>query len=495
MTVPMARPADSRPNVLLIVSDQHRYDCVGASEDYPVSTPHIDALARSGVWFDSAFTPIPLCTPARHALITGQRPETTGGLWNYDLGSRIPALEPTAYSWARELQRGGYRTHYTGKWHVHPDHDPTAFGYDEYVALEDYDRWRETHHPEARVRGDWLGGIDPVPTESSRTHWLAARTSEFIREAAAAGGPWHARLDLVEPHLPCLPTEQFAARVDPNAIPQWRSFDDPLTDKPYIQRQQLVNWGIEDFTWDDWAPAVARYYAVIAQMDDAVGSVLRAVAESGAEGNTLVIYTTDHGDMQGSHRMIDKHYVMYDDVVRVPLVMRWPERITAGSRIDAFAYNMLDLAPTIAAATGVSGPPQGHGSDLFAAGSVSEASADVRAREYVVSTYNGQQFGLFTQRMIRTREWKYVWNPTDVDELYDLVGDEREFVNRIDDPACRATVAHLRRALYDQLAADGDHMVANVWMARQLQDGRKLGPSGPDHLRTASARQTREPMA
>ncbi|HLH58436.1 MAG TPA: sulfatase-like hydrolase/transferase [Streptosporangiaceae bacterium] len=464
-----------RPNILLIVSDQHRFDCLGRSHRYPVHTPHLDRLAGQGAWFGSAFTPIPLCTPARQSLLTGQRPETTGGLWNYDLGPRIPALDPANYSWPRELQALGYRSRYIGKWHVSPTHSPADFGYDSWVPLEAYDRWRGEHHPGAFLPRDWFGCVDPVPTSGSRTHWLAEQAARYITDAAPRHEPWHLRLDFLEPHLPCQPTEEFARRYPPGAVPRWRDFDDPLTGKPYIQRQQLINWGVEDYTWDDWAPVVARYYAIVSQLDDAIGSVLRSLEDTAQADDTLVIYTTDHGDLCGSHGMMDKHYVMYDDVVRVPLILRWPGMIAPGTAVDGFTYNTLDLAPTISAITGIPAPCAGHGAPMLESrgGSLCPSRA-LQEREHVVSTYNGQQFGLFIQRMIRTRSWKYVWNPTDVDELYNLDDDPGEIENRIGDGACAHMLAGLRQRLYDQLLSEGDSIVANDWMARQLRDGRKL---------------------
>jgi arylsulfatase A-like enzyme len=474
----------ANPNILLIVSDQHRLDCVGRSNDYPVSTPFLDGLAAEGAWFPSAYTPIPLCVPARQSLLTGQRPETTGGLWNYDLASQIPALDPSSYSWPRELQRLGYRSQYVGKWHVNPDHDPTDFGYDSYVPLEAYARWRASHHPDSPSPDGWFGGTDTVPTADSRTHWLADQTSAFIADASRGDRPWHARLDFLEPHLPCQPTHEYADRYPPESVPEWRDFADPLIDKPYIQRQQLVNWGVENYTWEDWAPSVARYYAIIAQMDNAIGSVLQALEKAGVSEDTLVIYTTDHGDMGGSHRMMDKHYVMYDSVVRVPLIMRWPGRIAGNSVVDAFAYNTLDLPPTISSITGIPAPVAAHGAPLFEVGrGTLDPSAEAASREQVVSTYNGQQFGLFTQRMIRNHTWKYVWNPTDVDELYELQTDPNEFVNRIADEGCGEVLAELRRRLYDELIKDGDTMVMNAWMARELLEGRKLATRDAAPLR------------
>lgn len=467
-------PVD-RPNILLIVSDQHRFDCLGRSHDYPVQTPNLDGLAEQGAWFGSAFTPIPLCTPARQSLLTGQRPETTGGLWNYDIGSRIPPLDPANYSWPRELQAIGYRSRYIGKWHVSPVHSPVDFGYDSWLPLESYDQWRAERYPEIPLPQGWFGSVDPVPTSGSRTHWLAGQAAQYITEAAQGRNAWHLRLDFLEPHLPCQPTGEFARRYPADAVPCWRDFDDSLIDKPYIQRQQLVNWGVENYVWEDWAPIVARYYAIISQLDDAIGTVLRSLEESGQADDTLVIYTTDHGDLCGSHGMMDKHYVMYDEVVRVPLVLRWPGKIPPGTVVDEFAYNTLDLPPTISTITGMPAPPVSHGASVLEnAGGLLVPSKALQRREHVVSTYNGQQFGLFTQRMIRTRTWKYVWNPTDVDELYGLDDDPEELENRIGDQSCARVLGDLRQRLYDQLLREGDSIVANDWMARQLQTGRKL---------------------
>jgi arylsulfatase A-like enzyme len=258
---------------------------------------------------------------------------------------------------------------------------------------------------------------------------------------------------------------------DPRAVPPWGSFAERFEDKPYIQRQQLLNWGIEEYGWEDWAPIVARYYGIISQTDDAIGRVLGALDALGVADNTIVVYTTDHGDLCGGHRMMDKHFVLYDDVVRVPLVIRWPGRITPGLRPDAFVHNLLDLPPTLLEAAGL--PPgealQGRSLLSLLAG---EAVPDWR--DAAVSTYNGLQFGLYTQRMIRTARWKYVWNTTDVDELYDLAADPDELTNRVHEPGRGELLRELRARLYHELDRVGDALVANTWMRQQLLGSRKL---------------------
>lgn len=463
-----------QPNVLLITADQLRHDCVGYSGVYPVSTPHLDALASQSVVFTQAYSPIPVCGPARQALLAGRRAETFGALWNAGGALPVASLSPDAFTWTKALADLGYASSFLGKWSVHPSLDATSFGYDAYIGEAEYRRYAEELFPDVRFTGGFFGETNPIPVEHARTHWLAGKAVRELERLAAGGRPWHLALHFPEPHLPCRPSGRFASMYDPASVPEWAGFRETFADKPYIQRQQLYNWGVESWTWRQWAPVVARYYGVISQMDEAVGIVLSALESIGEADRTIVVFTADHGDLCGSHRMMDKHYILYDDVVRVPLLIRLPERRgREGVRCEKFVYPFLDLAPTLLEMLGVDPPERLHGRSLLPL-LAGEEPDDWRT--FVVSTYNGQQFGLYTQRMIRTDRWKYVWNTTDVDELYDLTLDPGELVNRIGDPANAELVAQLRRELYGQLAADGDALVANEWMRHQLLDGAKLGP-------------------
>lgn len=460
-----------RPNILFIQSDQHRRDCTGYGGACPVQTPNIDRLAREGVWFEQAYTPMPLCCPARQALLNGKRPETFGALWNYDITLKIPALEPSEYSWTCKLKESGYNLGYVGKWHVHPHHDPTAYGFDRYISEGDYAAFRHSKHPDVRLTNGWFGEEDPVQVDDSRTHWLADRAVDLIRQFTGESKPWHIRLDFPEPHLPCQPAGEFARMYKPEDAAEWGSFRDEFKDKPYIQRQQLLNWGVKDYTWEDWAPTVARYYGIITQMDAAIGRVLDALDEMGLAENTIVIYTSDHGDMCGGHGMVDKHYVMYDDIVRVPLVVRWPGVVPEGVQSDKFVYNALDLPPTLLSALGMEVPEFFQGRSMLPILKGEDVSG---WREEVVSTYNGQQFGLYTQRMIRNCRWKYVWNTTDVDELYDLESDPNELRNLIHEPEHMQVISGLRKKLYEVLERDGDELARSPWMKNQLLSNSKI---------------------
>jgi arylsulfatase A-like enzyme len=452
------------PNLLFLMVDQQRYDCLGHTSSGLVSTPNLDALAGAGVRFTHAFSHMPVCCPARQSLLQGGRPESFGALWNYDIGLPVPTLDPAVRTWPAMLADRGYDAAYLGKWHVHPTATPLDFGYGEYVSLDDYSAERECEGLPDVDRVPWTGATDPAPLAAARTHWLASRAARWIGDHAG-GGPWHLRLDFVEPHLPPCPVAEFGRRYEGRAIPPWGNFGDELEDKPYIQRQQLRNWDVEAWSWADWHHMVRRYLAVISQVDDAIGIVLDALERSGAAGDTLVIYTADHGDLAGAHGMMDKHYVMYDEVVRVPLLLRWPGRFGAGLVRDELVYNVLDLVPTICEAAGLPVPAECVGRSLVG---LASGEPERNWRSSVAATYNGQQFGLFTQRMLRRHRWKYVWNATDVDELYDLEADPYELVNLAADPGRGGLIGELRAELWHVLSDEGDTQVTNEWLRRQF---------------------------
>ncbi|WP_239617971.1 sulfatase-like hydrolase/transferase [Cohnella mopanensis] len=464
-----------KPNILFILSDQHRYDSIGYSRDYPVKTPNLDRLAEEGIAFTNAYTPIPLCCPARQALLAGVRPETFNAFWNADL---VPngEIDPNGYTWTKELQNNGYQTGYVGKWHVHQNHQPDAFGFGDYRSERDYREYRKSKLPDEQPPTDlvkwFFGGVDPVALEDTRTHWLADQAIELIEKYSKSDEPWHLRLDFPEPHLPCQPHQSFLDLYDGENIPQWRSFPDTFENKPYIQKQQLLNWRVEDYTWDDWEPVVRRYYAIISQMDAAIGLVLEKLKSLGLEDDTIVVYSTDHGDMCGGHRMMDKHYILYDDVIRVPLIVKYPAAIAAGQRSEEFVYNLLDLPPTLLELAGLPVQSFFQGRSLQP---LLQGQTPDDWRKDIISTYNGQQFGLYIQRAIRTERYKYVWNMTDIDELYDLHNDPGELRNVIGDSAHTEALSELRARLYKGLKDAGDPFLKfDLWLKSQLTENRKI---------------------
>jgi arylsulfatase A-like enzyme len=259
---------------------------------------------------------------------------------------------------------------------------------------------------------------------------------------------------------------------DKNKIKPWASFGDTFENKPYIHKQMVMNWGNDGKTWDDWAGTAAIYYGMISQIDDSTGIILDALESSGRADETMVIFTSDHGDTCGGHGMFDKHYTLYDDVCRVPLIVRYPRPGGKGGLVcNDFVSNMLDIAPTIEELCGIEPRNVRHGISLVP---LLKGEAQPERDGFAVSSSNGQQFGFFCNRSIRDGRWRYVWNLTDIDELYDHENDEGEMINLAGDPKYSDVLKDLRIKLHRKLTGYGDPFAAGGWVSRQLTEGRKI---------------------
>ena len=451
-----------KPNILFISCDQQRWDCLGFTDRYPVKTPNIDRLAAEGISFDNSYTPLPTCCPARQALVSGRRPERYGAYWNYDMGTMVGSIPVDEYSWARTLVDEGYHTGYVGKWHASPTLTPVDFGYEDYIDDGVLHRYQEEKHPDLKFKGGFLGEVSPFPYEDSPTHQNAFHVKQLIDKYGDE--PWHIKMDFVAPHLPCTPSEPFVSMYDLDEVPKWNSFDDTLESKPFIHRQMRVMWQTQDMTWDDFHQTARLYYAFISQIDHAIGLVIDYLEQKGMLDNTIIIYTADHGDLCGDRKMMDKHYIMYDEVVRVPLVIRYPSLIAPGQRNRAFVTNMLDIVPTILDMVGAPVPDNLDGISLMPY-LTGEATQSIR--KYATVTYNGQQFGLYTQRMIRNEDYKYVWNLCDIDELYDMKNDPYELENLAQKDEYQPLLKQLRLDMLKELNAFDDY-ASRSWSGEQL---------------------------
>lgn len=457
-----------RPNVLFITYDQQRYDCVSMSGIYPVKTPNLERIANNGAFFENCYTPIPVCAPARQAMMTGKRPESFGGLWNPHIVFPVKMIPDDAYSWTRQLHDHGYRTAFIGSWEADDRHNPDYYGYESFLSKAAINAEINEKHPGIQYKNGFFGESNPVPLEDSYTHLTAKHTIEKIDELSGTDAPWFIHVDSPEPHLPCRPSAPFDTMYDPDEVPAWGTMDETFEGKPYIQKQQLINWKLEDRTWNEWKHTVAYYYGIISQYDDAVGRILDHLEEIGEIENTIIVYTIDHGDMCGSHRLIDKHYNLYEDICHIPTAIRWDGHIKP-MRYKGFSHQCLDIPATLMSLLGEEVP-----ADTFQGTDLSKyltEGIESDGREYAVSTYNGQQFGLFTERGITDGKYRYVWNLTDIDEFYDLTKDPYELHNAIYEEEYASVIADLRVKLAEELKRCKDPIMG--WNSDQLLAGRK----------------------
>jgi len=462
-------------NILLIHADQHRADCLGVNGHPFLQTPNLDRLATQGANFTRAYTPIPLCTPARTSLLTGQWPMQHGVIANHGTeGER--ALNDDVPTVSQLLRDAGYWLGYTGKWGVDPQRDPTHFGFHLYLSERDYARRRQAMGLLPRPHTNrWFGEVDPhIVPEQSQLAWGADMTIQLLEHAVQQGQPFFLRWDPSEPHLPNIVPEPYASMYPAETIPPWPNFSDDLVGKPYIQQQQRRTWAIEDWTWHQWAAIVGRYLGEITLLDHQIGRVLATLDTLGIAENTVVIYSADHGDLCGSHGMIDKHYVMYEELVRVPLIVRYPDvrypdEMAAGQAVSEFVSSELDVAATICDCANVARPATFAGQSLLPL--LLQNKMDTQRwerREDIFATYHGNQFGLYSQRMVRDERWKYVWNATAEEELYDTIADPGELQNLAADVQWQDECHRLRRRLLHWMQATDDRLL-NSWTKRFLE--------------------------
>lgn len=473
-----------RPNILLILTDQQRYDTLGVNGSKICLTPHLDSLAKRGVRFTQAYSVTGLCSPARASILTGLYPHKHGMLNNCDMFQAVKKeLSEEEVVISDPLRRAGYKCVYVGKWHVGARKGPYSYGfegmnepgygrrydppgYQEYLKKRDLKKGKmkgalrgwETRRV---IAGNYTGSV-----ETSVPYFLADYTIEKLSELSRGKDPFFLICSFWGPHAPYFPPEPYASMYDPLKIPEWGNFRDDFTKKPRAHRRYRDCFQGENnppFSWKEWRIAVAKYFGEVTLIDDQIGRVLNALDELNLDRDTVVIFTSDHGDLTGAHGgMKDKGPIMCEEVYHIPFIVRWPKVAKEGGECSQFISNM-DLAPTILEIAGVRSPGQMDGRGFVPV----LKNPDLPWRQELFAEFHGHRF-FISQRMVRFKQYKYIFNACDIDELYDLERDPRELDNQIDDPALSGVVEEMRQRLIQEMKRTKDGMLHHVKNLFQL---------------------------
>ena len=478
----MKRP----PHILLIMSDQQRWDSLGCYGAHWVSTPHLDRLAAQGTRFENCYVNNPICTPARASLMTGLELPGHGVYQLHDV------LHPAAVLFPQRLQALGYKTALFGKLHVsgrieeavrrHP-HD----GFDIYEwclepavdidsPFNGYAQWLGQHHPDflrtlrskRRHRGH-----DPV--EATMNRWAADRSIDFIRTHAAQGGqqPFFCKMSVFDPHNPYdnYPLE-MARHVDATRLPPIVAAQDGHggATVPWAFTAEREHSYLGPVAGMDSAALQAMrlgYYAMVAHIDREVGRVLAALDDSGLAEDTLVLFTSDHGDMLGDHASLVKGAMLFDPCVRVPLVVRGGAAFAGGRAVPGLVQ-LHDIAATLLTQAGASA------SDLQqwmpGARDIAPLASGVQGEvhPYIVCPYRNSGIddrGLpwvppIHTTMVRAGRYKLhiyhavpVHQPEPCYRLHDMAADPQELLDLSDDPAHQGVLHQLKDAFTQWLMA------------------------------------------
>lgn len=471
-----------RTNVLLLLTDQERYD-VSAPDEPAVDTPAMDRLQREGLRFDNAYTPIGICSSARASLLTGLYPHNHGMLNNCHERDAIRRNLPREHvTFSELLEDVGYANSYAGKWHVGRDQRPEDFGFttlaregstadgngfEEYLREHGVDP--DQVELEDEIYADYGGDDDllvsaktPVPKEATLTYYLTEVTIERLEALTGRDDPFFHRTDFPGPHHPYVVPKPYASMYDPAEIEQWENYAETFDGKPYVHEQHVSYRGVEEFDWETWAQAISNYFGFVTFIDEQIGRILDAMERLDLAEETIVVHAADHGDFTGSHRQFNKGPLMYEEVYHVPLMVRWPDVVEDGRTVEEFV-RLHDLMATFCELGGVD-PPEG----IDARSLVPFLEGDVPANwpESVFAEYHGEEFGLYTQRMVRKDDYKLVYNAFDTDELYDLAADPAELRNLVDHPEYHDVYRDLKEELGEWMERTDDTI--NEWTQKVL---------------------------
>jgi len=469
----------NRPNILLITSDQQHWNTLGFLNP-EVRTPNIDRLAAQGVTFSRAYCVNPTCTPTRASIITGQYPSQHGA---WSLGTKLPEDVPTLGGY---LSDAGYATALVGKAHFQPLKGTDEFpSLEAYPTLQDLDFWRGFNGPFygfghvelARNHGDeahvgqhyaiWMEEQGcknwrdyfrpptgnnpnqrrkwPIPEEFHYDKWIADRTNALLEDYQKEGRNFFLWASFFDPHPPYLVPEPWDTMYDPDRVTvPCITAGEHNANPPHFGLTQLEN---PDFSpWDEsgvgnhgmhshlhdrreLAKDIAIYYGMISLMDRYIGTILGKLEELGLAENTIVVYTTDHGHFLGHHGLIAKGPFHYEDMIKVPFIVRYPGRIPE-STVSSAMQSLVDLPVTFLSFAGIDTPRSMAGVDQKNVWLGKEGCA----RDHVVVENRHEPTTIHLKTYVDDRYKLTVYYNRPYGELFDLQSDPGEVHNLWDDP-------------------------------------------------------------
>lgn len=483
-----------KPNILMLMADQHRIDCVGAYGSKVIRTPNLDRIANEGVRFDCAYSSTPSCTPARSALLTGLSPWHHGMLGYSKMATRNPFEKP------RALAAAGYYTTAIGKNHFSPMRN--SHGYHQMIVDEhcsyvvrdgkpvhtqpdeercDYEAWFWSQAPLADPHAtglswnDYRGNAFALPERLHATRWTGDTAVNFL-QTYQRPEPFFLKVSFIRPHSPYDPPARCLKTYDDAAIPEAKV-------GPWAKRYEPRS-GSDNEIWHGKLDAATirhsrqAYYASVSFVDEQIGRILETLEQRGILDETLIVFLSDHGDMLGDQNMWRKSYG-YEQSARVPMLMRWPTGLLSAKRGQHMSnpVELRDILPTFLEAAGVDAPHTLDGRSLLSL--VRTQGKDWREfidLEHNI-TYNPENHwsGLSDGRT------KYLFHALHGEEqLFDLVADPNELVDLAGDPTHSARLQQWRSRLINHLAERGDTFVKGGNLALRPK-GTPTSPNFPGY--------------
>ena len=439
---------NGRPNILLIMSDEHAPQFSSPYGHRIVRSPNLDRLASDGVTFDACYCPSPLCVPSRAAFMTGKHLHRVRA---YDNGAPFPSDEAT---WAHMLRAAGYEVVLDGKMHfVGPD---SLHGFERQLARDSTSRIAGSEWLDPFPRGfrdgattrRWVEEAGPGKrnnlifddeVETAALDYLHSKSSGAKTSGETDDRPWALCVSFLAPHFPLVVPEPYFSMYYPDNV------DMPVIPPGHVEAQHPAHergrlaYDLYDYTDEQIRRCRAAYYGLVTHLDERIGRLLDALADGGLRDDTVVLYTADHGEFIGEHGLWWKND-FYEHSARVPLIAAWPGKIAAGQRFGG-AVSLLDVARTLVDLGGAEHSGDLDGDSLLP---VLRDPAGAPWKDEAYCEYYGHSTNR-AQRMLRAGRWKLNYYHREPVELYDLESDPDELENLADRPEYAAVQEALTR--------------------------------------------------
>lgn len=461
------------PNILIFMTDQQRAGTVLPGHRLKAITPNIDRFRAAAVTFTEAYCPSPHCCPSRATFHSGLYP-TEHDVWN---NVNVPnalsrGLRQGVRLWSEDFAAAGYRLDFSGKWHVSHFEGPGDRGWNNRHAkttpahgitgdpkpaliAQGWERYRELASTVTASEGERAPGEIRRPGYPPYRHYgikedgdsagdrtMVEHALNVFGERAGEDRPWVQFIGPNGPHDAYFPPQRFLDLYRDVAIELPPTFDDTMKDKPAFYRR--TRQFFDQLTPAEHREALRHYLAYCSFEDALFGEVLERLEASGQADNTIVLYLSDHGDYAGDHGLWCKGLPCFRGAYHIPLIIRWPQgQREPGRTCDAWV-SLADIAPTLLAMAGIEVERSFSGSSLVP-WLREETPATWRDALFTQSNGN-EQYGI--QRSVRTKDWLYVYNGYDMDELYDMQRDPEQIHNLADDPDHEAIRARLMQRIW-----------------------------------------------
>jgi len=494
-----------KPNILFLMSDQHRADCLGCAGNKIIRTPHLDSIAADGVVFSSAYSSTPSCTPARAAILTGLSPWHHGMIGYGRIAEKYPFELPAA------LRDAGYYLYGIGKMHWHPQR--LLRGYHKILLDEsgraetpdfvsDYRQWFKEQAPDLNPDATGIGWNDyrakayVLPERLHPTKWMGDRAVEFIEQYDRAE-PFMLKVSFARPHSPYDPPQRFMDMYDENDMPAPAVGDWAAAYAPHDEPPNPSLWH-GDLGVEQARKSRRAYYGSVTFIDEQIGRILTALKKRGLYDNTLIIFFSDHGDMLGDHHLWRKTYA-YEGSAKIPMLLRWPTRRAndGTSRQEAMGEAMgidhqrgktlpqpvelRDVLPTfldaaLSAAEGrqtsdegratrddsliVHRPSSSRPSFLDGKSMLELVRGNTKGWRPFIDLEHSMCYNQDHWNALTDGKFKYIYYAFDGREhLFDLATDPRELHNLAAEPAHKSTLLQWRQRMVEHLTERGEPFI------------------------------------